>query len=332
MIELIGLKKTFDTAAGPVTALRDVNLSIQKGEIFGIIGMSGAGKTTLVRCINHLIAPTEGTVLVDGVSLGGLNQRQLSIQRRDIGMIFQSFNLLMQKNVEKNVLLPMEIAGIKREEAKKRAKELLEIVGLSDKIKNYPSQLSGGQRQRVAIARALTTNPKVLLCDEATSALDPMTTRSILELLKEINQRLGITIVIITHQMEVIKEICTRVAVMDGSTVVEEGPVEDVFQRPKTPAALKLFLNENTPVEQTGGRIFRITFDGENALEPIIANMVIACKAPVSILFGDIQQVNNGTFGQLVIQFPKDEEMVEKGLAFLNQRGVVVKEVDEDDI
>ena len=329
MIELMDLGKTFQTAAGgTVTALKHVNLKIGKGEIFGIIGMSGAGKTTLVRCINHLILPTSGTVKIDGVDLSGLNGKELSHLRRSISMVFQGFNLLMQRTVEKNVRIPMEIAGESKEAAHKRAMELLEIVGLSDKADAYPSQLSGGQKQRVAIARALTTNPKVLLCDEATSALDPMTTRSILELLREINQRLGITIVLITHEMSVIKEICTRVAVMDGSTVVEEGPVTEVFTHPKTPAALKLFYTEEAQVERANGKVFRVVFDGENAFEPIIANMI--CKAPVNILYGNIERVNEKSFGQMVIQFPNDATSVEAGVAFLRAKGMKVQEVNDD--
>lgn len=331
MIELMDLGKNFQTAAGgTVTALKHVNLKIGKGEIFGIIGMSGAGKTTLVRCINHLILPTSGTVKIDGVDLSGLNGKELSHLRRSISMVFQGFNLLMQRTVEKNVRIPMEIAGESKEAAHKRAMELLEIVGLSDKADAYPSQLSGGQKQRVAIARALTTNPKVLLCDEATSALDPMTTRSILELLREINQRLGITIVLITHEMSVIKEICTRVAVMDGSTVVEEGPVTEVFTHPKTPAALKLFYTEEAQVERANGKVFRVVFDGENAFEPIIANMIIACKAPVNILYGNIERVNEKSFGQMVIQFPNDATSVEAGVAFLRAKGMKVQEVNDD--
>ena len=331
MIELMDLGKTFQTAAGgTVTALKHVNLKIGKGEIFGIIGMSGAGKTTLVRCINHLILPTSGTVKIDGVDLSGLNGKELSHLRRSISMVFQGFNLLMQRTVENNVRIPLELAGASTEAAPPRAMERVEIVGLSDKADAYPSQLSGGQKQRVAIARALTTNPKVLLCDEATSALDPMTTRSILELLREINQRLGITIVLITHEMSVIKEICTRVAVMDGSTVVEEGPVTEVFTHPKTPAALKLFYTEEAQVERANGKVFRVVFDGENAFEPIIANMIIACKAPVNILYGNIERVNEKSFGQMVIQFPNDATSVEAGVAFLRAKGMKVQEVNDD--
>ena len=237
MIEIKSLSKTFQTKNAEVHALVDINLSIEKGDIFGIIGMSGAGKSTLVRCINMLEKPTKGTVFFDGRDLSRLSDRQLREARHSMGMIFQQFNLLMQRTALGNICFPMEIAGADKASAKKRALELLELVGLSDREKAYPSQLSGGQKQRVAIARALATNPKVLLCDEATSALDPTTTRSILTLLKDINHRLGITIVVITHEMSVIEEICNRVAIIDESKIAESGAVQDIFYIPQTAAA-----------------------------------------------------------------------------------------------
>ena len=242
MIEIEHLNKTYPSPGGDIHALRDVNLRIEDGEIFGIIGLSGAGKSTLVRCINLLERPTSGTVRIDGRDMTQLSRRDLLKARQDIGMIFQSFNLLEQRTVLRNICFPLEIAGVKRDEAQARAAELLELVGLSDRAKNYPSQLSGGQKQRVAIARALATRPKYLLCDEATSALDPNTTQSILHLLKEINQTLGVTIVVITHEMKVVQQICNRVAVLDEGRIQETGPVSEVFTHPQTKAAKRLVL------------------------------------------------------------------------------------------
>ncbi len=243
MIRVEHISKTFRTGNGEVEAVKDISFSIEKGEIFGIIGLSGAGKSTLVRCLNLLERPEEGKVLIDGIDLMELSPAGLRQQRRDIGMIFQHFNLLMQRNVVDNVCFPLEIAGMKKREARGRALELLAQVGLSDKAKAYPAQLSGGQKQRVAIARVLASQPKILLCDEATSALDPQTTRSILSLLKEINRELGITIVVITHQMAVVREICSRVAVMDHGRLVEEGTIEEVFDAPKTEEAKQLIAD-----------------------------------------------------------------------------------------
>lgn len=236
MIEIKHLTKTFETSDGKLDALNDVSLKIDDGEIYGIIGMSGAGKSTLVRCINMLERPTQGSVIIDGVDVGSLSDSQLRNERRQITMIFQGFNLLMQRTCLKNVCFPMELAGVKKSEATARAKELLETVGLGDKLKSYPVQLSGGQQQRVAIARALATHPKILLCDEATSALDPQTTQSILSLIRDIHDKLGITVIVITHQMSVVEQICTRVAILDRGTVVEEGKVSDVLPlRNRTP-------------------------------------------------------------------------------------------------
>ena len=280
MIEIKHLSKTFKTADGELEALKDINLSIPDGDIFGIIGMSGAGKSTLVRCINMLERPTAGTVEVDGVDLGKLSQKELRAQRRDITMIFQAFNLLMQRNCLKNVMFPLELQGMNRNEAKKKAMELLGIVGLSEKAKAYPAQLSGGQQQRVAIARALTTNPKVLLCDEATSALDPNTTNSILELIKDINKRLGITVVVITHQMSVVESICKHVAILDLGEVVEEGDVEEVFSHPKSTAAKNLVFPEGEEgsfcVGNQGEHFIRVVYNGAYAAgKPMIARLAI---------------------------------------------------------
>ena len=252
-IEIKNVSKKYETKDGTVEALKNVSLSIEQGDIYGIIGMSGAGKSTLVRCMNFLEEPTEGQVLIKGRTLGSLSKKELRKQREDIGMIFQHFNLLMQKSVIDNVCFPLYIQGKKKKEARAKALELLEIVGLQDRAKAYPAQLSGGQKQRVAIARALASNPKILLCDEATSALDPQTTASILELLESINKRFGITIVIITHQMSVIREICSHVAIIEHGVLVEDGLVEDIFSHPKSKAAKELILrdqpgNNNAPL------------------------------------------------------------------------------------
>ena len=256
MIEIEHLNKTYPSPTGDIHALRDVDLRIEDGEIFGIIGLSGAGKSTLVRCINLLERPTSGTVRIDGRDMTQLSRRDLLKARQDIGMIFQSFNLLEQRTVLRNICFPLEIAGVKRDKAQARAEELLELVGLSDRAKAYPSQLSGGQKQRVAIARALATRPKYLLCDEATSALDPNTTQSILRLLKQINQTLGVTIVVITHEMRVIEQICQRVAVIDQSCIAEIGNVSDVFTHPKSDIAKALILPKS-PTENLPPRLRR---------------------------------------------------------------------------
>ena len=240
IIKVENLTKTFTSKSGNVEAVRNVNFEVEKGDIFGIIGLSGAGKSTLVRCLNLLEKPTGGKVIVNGKDLTKLSEKELRKERQNIGMIFQHFNLLMQRNVLGNVCFPMEIAGIKKNEAKKRAYELLKIVGLEDKAAAYPAQLSGGQQQRVAIARVLANNPDILLCDEATSALDPQTTKSILELLKKINREEGITIVIITHSMSVVKEICNNVAVLENGVAVEIEKTDELFKNPKTDIAKKL--------------------------------------------------------------------------------------------
>ena len=264
IVRIRNLNKTFTGRAGKVTALDGIDLDINRGEIFGIIGLSGAGKSTLVRCINFLETPTAGTVTVDGQELGKLSKKQLLEARRSMGMIFQQFNLLQQRTALQNICFPLEIAGVSRADAVKRATELLEIVGLSDRADNYPSQLSGGQQQRVAIARALATNPKILLCDEATSALDPTTTRSILALLKEINKTLGITIIVITHEMAVIEEICQRVAIIDSSHIAEVGTVDEVFTRPQSAMAKQLIYPDGKRnALATGKRYCRIVFDAD---------------------------------------------------------------------
>ena len=286
MIELKHLCKTYSAPDKEIHALEDINLSIQDGEIFGIIGLSGAGKSTLVRCINLLERPTSGQVLVDGRDVTSLPRKELLLLRRSIGMIFQSFNLLEQRNVLKNVCFPLEIAGVDRKTAEAKARELLQVVGLADRADSYPSQLSGGQKQRVAIARALATDPRYILCDEATSALDPNTTRSILDLLRQINRDLGVTIIVITHEMKVIDQICDRVAVIDHSRIAEEGRVSEVFTSPQSQIARDLIIpRDRAALDTKNGRKIRLTFNDAYSREPVISNMVLECQAPVNILF-----------------------------------------------
>jgi D-methionine transport system ATP-binding protein len=328
IIELIGLGKTFENNNNKVTALKGIDLKIYEGEIFGIIGLSGAGKSTLVRCINYLEKPTEGTVVFNGIDLSKVSKHELLKIRQSMGMIFQQFNLLMQRTVLQNVCFPLEIAGLSKKEAKKRAIELLEIVGLSDKANSYPAKLSGGQKQRVAIARALATKPKVLLCDEATSALDPTTTRSILKLLNEINQKLGITIIVITHEMSVIEEICHRVAIIDHSNIAEIGDVDEVFMKPKSKIAKKLIFPGANHIEIFEGKDkLRIIFDGRTSLEPVIANMILECKAPVNILFADTNDIYGKAYGQMIIQLPDDEMGKKRIFAYLEANKIPHEEV-----
>lgn len=331
IIKIVGLSKTFKTKNAQVNALKDINLTINKGDVFGIIGMSGAGKSTLVRCMNLLERPTSGHVFFDGRDLASMRATELRKTRQGIGMIFQQFNLLMQRTVEKNICFPMEIAGIDKETQKKRVKELLEIVDLSDKINAYPSQLSGGQKQRVAIARALATNPKVLLCDEATSALDPKTTRAILALLKDINKRLGITIIIITHEMSVIEEICSHVAIIDESKIAEYGTVEEIFSHPKTQSAKRLVHPDGETKDFHGGKgkNIRIVFNGNSSFEPVISSMVLNCKAPVNIMFADTKNIDGKAFGQMIVQLPEDEALSGKMLTYLQNQNVELEEVDD---
>ena len=328
IIEIKDLNKTFESTDNTVVALDNINLSIGRGEIFGIIGLSGAGKSTLVRCINLLEKPTQGTVIVDGRDMTALSERELREARRSIGMIFQGFNLLMQSTALDNICFPLRLAGVKKKEAKDRARELLKTVGLSDKEKAYPAQLSGGQKQRVAIARALATNPKVLLCDEATSALDPTTTQSILALLKDLNQKLGVTVVVITHEMRVIEQICNRVAIIADSHIEEIGTVDEVFRHPKTAAARKLIHPVNGDFEKfTGkGRSLRLIFDGNNADQPVVASMVLKCGAPVSITYADTKKIHGKIFGQMILQLPENPATVQKMLAYLDEEHMTYEE------
>lgn len=328
IIRLENLGKTYGSGAASVRALSGINLDIRRGEIFGVIGLSGAGKSTLVRCINFLERPTEGKVYVDGQDLSELSRRELNHTRQAIGMIFQQFNLLMQKTAVENICFPLEIAKTPKAEAKKRALELLELVGLSDKAAAYPAQLSGGQKQRVAIARALATNPSVLLCDEATSALDPASTRQILSLLKSINEQLGITIVIITHEMSVIEEICQRVAIIDCSRIAECGPVRDIFAHPSCSIAKKLvFPNQRGAKAMLNKNCCRIVFDGQSSFEPVIANMILEFKQPVNIIFANSKNIDGKAFGQIVIQLPDDEKCAAKMLQYLQAQGLTCEEL-----
>lgn len=332
MITLNNVSKTYNTKEGTVQALKDVNLTIEKGDIFGIIGMSGAGKSTLVRTLNFLEKPTAGTVTIDGKDLSALSERELKEERRGIGMIFQHFNLLMQKNVTDNICFPLRIMGIPKAKAHERANELLEIVGLADKAKAYPIQLSGGQKQRVAIARALATNPKLLLCDEATSALDPQTTKSILALLREINQRYGITIVIITHEMAVVREICTHVGIIGNGELVEYGSVIDVFSHPKSEEAKELVLRnhgENYELVESleTKNCVRIVFSENSSYEPVIANMVLKFGMPVNILRADTKNVSGIAHGEMILGLPEDKTVADGMLNYLRERNLAVEEV-----
>lgn len=332
MIEIKNLSKTFRTTAGTVEALKNISLTVNDGDIYGIIGMSGAGKSTLVRCINMLERPTEGAVLMDGQDLGALTQKELRKVRRDVTMIFQGFNLLMQKTCLRNICFPLELAGVKKAEARKRAMELLEIVGLPDKAESYPAQLSGGQQQRIAIARALATQPKVLLCDEATSALDPKTTHDILELLKDINERLGITIIIITHQMSVVEEICNRVAILDGGVVAEEGDVSAVFADPQSDAAKRLVFpdgeEEVVPVHP-GERVLRIVFNGAMAAgAPLITQMAMDEKIAANILYASTKCLGEKVYSNMLLGLPEEEATVQRAIKYLTKGGnVLVTEV-----
>ena len=330
IIRVENISKTFQTVAGPVEAVKNMSFSIEKGDIFGLIGLSGAGKSTLVRCLNLLERPDEGAIYVDGKNLMELTEQELRKERQDIGMIFQHFNLLMQRNVVDNICFPMEIAGVKKKDARKRALELLETVGLSEKANAYPSQLSGGQKQRVAIARVLANNPQILLCDEATSALDPQTTKSILSFLKEINQKYGITIVVITHEMAVIQEICSKVAVLDHGSLVEEGSVEELFRAPKTEEAKKLILNEVVHIkEMTSKRMIRVTFGGSSAFEPFIGNIVLKYKTPLNILYANTRTINGNAEGEMILQLPDSKEISERMIADFKENGLGVVEVDD---
>ena len=336
MIELVNVEKTYYSKAGDIHALHKTNLSIKAGEIFGIIGLSGAGKSTLVRCINMLERPTGGKVFVDGAELTAMSDAQLRKARQSIGMIFQHFNLLTSRTVYQNIAFPLEIQGMSKAEIDKRVRPLLELVQLEERADYYPSQLSGGQKQRVGIARALASNPKVLLCDEATSALDPQTTKSILELLKDINKKLNLTIVLITHQMEVVKTICDRVAVIENGDIIEEAPMVDVFTNPQHPTTkefTKSVINAEIPdmiknmqltdTYKDGSKlIVRISFIGDSASEPIVSGMVKRFAVDVSILYGNIDQLKDVPFGTLIIEVSGDKDGIKNALEYLHSQNL----------
>ena len=329
MIRISGLSKEFGEEPNRFVALKDINLSIETGDIYGIIGLSGAGKSTLVRCINYLEIPTRGEVVFDGKHMDALSKKELLAVRQSMGMIFQGFNLLAQRNVLANVCYPLEIAGVPRDKAKARARELLALVGLADREKAYPAQLSGGQKQRVAIARALATKPKLLLCDEATSALDPNTTQSILELLKEINRTLGVTIIVITHEMKVVESICNKVAVLDEGVIVEEGAVKDIFVAPKSEIARDLILPKGAVVtEMPKGRVIRLIYHGTESDEPTISNLTLACRVAVNIQGANTKKIGDKVYGQILLRLPDDDASVKRIYNYLNEHGLTFEEVN----
>ena len=331
MIQVENLCKSFSTKSGTVEAARNISFSIEKGEIFGIIGLSGAGKSTLVRCLNLLERPTSGSVWVNGKNLTELSERKLRKERQNIGMIFQHFNLLMQRTALDNVCFPMEIVGISKKEARKKALEYLKIVGLEEKALSYPSQLSGGQKQRVAIARVLASDPEILLCDEATSALDPQTTKSILELIRKINKEYGITVVVITHEMSVVQEICNRVAVLERGVLVESGTVEELFRSPKTEAARRLVFSGRAQIQKMNGkRLVRITFKDKSSFEPVIANLVLTYRTPVNILYADTKNIGGSAEGEMILQLPEIEETAEKMIEYLRETNMGIEELSSD--
>ncbi|WP_062047456.1 methionine ABC transporter ATP-binding protein [Bacillus sp. JCM 19034] len=335
MISLKGIKKRFQTENGPVQAVDGVDITIEEGEIFGVIGYSGAGKSTLIRMLNMLERPTDGQVIVNERELSSLSAKELRKARQDIGMIFQHFNLLWSRTVRENIAFPLEIAGVKKEDRTKRVDELIELVGLQGRGDSYPSQLSGGQKQRVGIARALANNPNVLLCDEATSALDPKTTDSILELLVDINQKLGLTIILITHEMHVIRKICHRVAVMDAGKIVEMGPVLEVFRRPKQEMT-KEFVKQITEPEETieaisslaneaNSRMVQLTFVGDETESPLITQLIRAFDIEVNIVQGKITKIQNGSYGTLFVSLKGEENVLDEAITFIKEKKVDVE-------
>jgi D-methionine transport system ATP-binding protein len=339
MISLSGIRKIFETKDGPVTAVNGIDLNIKEGEIYGIIGYSGAGKSTLIRMLNLLERPTVGDVEVAGRVLSKLNQKELRKARQEIGMIFQHFNLLWSRTVRENIAFPLEIAGVKKADREKRVNELIELVGLEGRGESYPSQLSGGQKQRVGIARALANNPKVLLCDEATSALDPKTTDSILDLLVDINEKLGLTIILITHEMHVIRKICHQVAVMEAGRIVEQGPVREVFRKPKENMT-KEFVKQITEPEETvdaitqmladhpNGQIVQLTFVGEEAERPLITQLIRQFDVEVNIVQGKITKIQEGSYGTLFVALNGDQAEIDKAITFIRNKEVEVEVID----
>ena len=335
VIQIRDLTKIYQSAAGEVKALDNVSLRVRKGEIYGIIGFSGAGKSTLIRCVNMLEKPTAGSILVNNQEMTTLNESELRSVRQKIGMIFQHFNLLSSRTVFDNVAFPLEISGASQSEIKEKVTNLLELVGLADKANAYPSQLSGGQKQRVGIARALANDPIVLLCDEATSALDPATTQSILELLKDINRKLDLTILMITHEMKVISEICDSVAVIEKSKIIEEGLVIDVFTQPQHPTTrrfVQTIINTDVPenikarlVQQGQGQIIRVSFIGDSTAEPVISNLVKNFEVDVNILYGNIDQIQDTPFGMLIIECLGTKASCDKAVDYLRKQGLRIE-------
>jgi len=334
LIILQDIEKTYESTNGIVRALKGVSLTVPQGEIFGIIGASGAGKSTLIRCINMLERPTKGTVTVDGQDFTALTEQQLREERKKIGMIFQHFNLLSSRTVYQNIAFPLELANCSKQKIDTEVMHLLELVGLSDKKNEYPAQLSGGQKQRVGIARALANHPKLLLCDEATSALDPQTTKSILELLKNINREFGLTIVLITHEMLVIKEICNQVAVIEGGLIIEQGQVLDVFTKTKentTKEFISSIINHNLPSFfadiklssvpiANSNLIVRLSFIGHSTEEPVISSMVRRFNIDASILHGNIDHIQTTLFGTLLVELSGEQHSLGQALSYLQTR------------
>ncbi|MDQ0198885.1 methionine ABC transporter ATP-binding protein [Neobacillus ginsengisoli] len=341
MISIKNVQKFYPSKQGQLKAVDEVNLEINEGEIFGVIGYSGAGKSTLIRMLNGLELPTNGSITVAGRVISEIKGRDLRLARQEISMIFQHFNLLWSRTVRENIAFPLEIAGVKGPERMKKVNELIKLVGLEGRENAYPSQLSGGQKQRVGIARALANNPKVLLCDEATSALDPQTTDSILELLVDINKRLGLTIVLITHEMHVIRKICHRVAVMEGGKIVELGPVLDVFKNPQAPIT-KRFVQQVTEPEETketaehlleryhSGQVVQLTFIGETTQQPLITNVIRHYNVTVNILQGKISQTRSGSYGTLFIHLDGDDVEVNKAIDYIRSQQVGVEVVTNE--
>lgn len=335
MIQLSHIEKTYDSPSGPVKALKGIDLTIERGEIFGIIGLSGAGKSTLIRCINMLERPTAGKVIVDGQDMTAMSEKELRKARKNIGMIFQHFNLLSSATVYDNIAFPLRLSHTPKEEIKKKVLPLLDLVGLADKAHQYPSQLSGGQKQRVGIARALASEPKVLLCDEATSALDPQTTRSILELIQDINRKLSLTVVVITHEMQVIKDICDKVAVIENGVIAEQGTVLEVFTNPQKPITkdfISVLLSNELPAAFRGGEVsktplpgayllLRLTFIGESADDPVLAGMIRKFpEIEVTMLFGNLDQIKSTPFGRMIIGITGPEAKIQEALQYLRQQ------------
>ena len=339
MIDLSHIEKIYDSPSGPVKAIKDISLHINKGEIYGIIGLSGAGKSTLVRCINLLERPTSGVVTVDGQDITAMSESQLRQARKSIGMIFQHFNLLSSATVYDNVAFPLRLVNAPKEKIHKKVMELLELVGLANKADQYPSQLSGGQKQRVGIARALASEPKILLCDEATSALDPQTTKAILQLIKDINAKLKLTVVVITHEMQVIKDICDKVAVIDKGVIAEKGRVLDVFTNPQQPITkefISVLLSNDLPVGFREREVkaepfpdslllIRLTFIGESANEPVISKLIKNFDLEVGILFGSLDDIKDVPFGRLIISLDGSQEEIDKAMSYVEKQELKVE-------